>query len=369
MRNHAINKFIAGPDAAEIAIMGEIGWEVRAADIIGALDWAGDRKVVLNIYSPGGAALDAVAVYDYIRDKGLNVEARIYGLCGSAATVIACAAAKTYIGASSFYFIHRAYISGSDHSDGERYTLDQLNKRLEDIYVSRSGLGKRRVRELLDKGDDHYFLTAAEAVELGFADGTLDEAKMAAHFEKFRGQAAPTNPNDGMSQEQEKPEVVDTPAPEAAVNEAPENDTAPEVVTEEVEVQLSIGERISGKARVNVSAEMKAQLEAAIEERKTFQAQAEELSAELDRSKEAFAEVSAEAQAKTDQLAEALAKVEELEAKLKAPLAAPTASADVDAPDVQDPTKSNETKPTPARGTAPDVNQRIAEKLKERRKG
>lgn len=322
--------------------MDEIGWAVRGSEIIQALEWAGDREVVLNIYSPGGAALDAVAVYDFIRDKGLKVEARIYGLCGSAATLIACAARKVYIGANSFYFIHHAYISGAIHSDGEKYTLDQLNKRLEDIYVSRTGLGKRKVRELLDKGDEGYFLTADEAVELGFVDGLLEEAKMAAHFTQFRGQAAPTNPN-SMNAETEKPEVIDTPAPEAATQEAPANDTTPDVTMEEVEVPVNLSDLFKGKIKVNVSAELKAQLADAIEERQAFKAQAEELSAEVDRLKEGVADAQAEAQAKTDQLAEAQAKVEELEAKLANPLAEAT-GADAPAPDAQVPLNKTEEK-------------------------
>lgn len=346
--------------------MGAIGWEVTARDVITTLSFYEGVDVTFNINSPGGSLIDGLAIYDYMVDRGVKATSRIYGNCGSAATVIACASRKVYIGQYSSYFIHNAYIDGGTTAEQDD-SLKRYNAKLVEMYAKRTGMGKKKVREMMDRGDKGYYLMAEEAVELGFADGLLEEAKVAALHEQFRGQAAPTNPN-SMNAETEKPEVEETPAPEAATQEAPANDTTPEVVTEEVEIELSLGDRIRGKAKVNVDAELKAQLETAIEERKTYEVQAKELSDELERSREAFAEVSAEAQAKTDQLAEAQAKVEELEAKLANPLAEAT-GADAPAPDAQNPGAAEPVKKAPMRGVSADAIDNIQRKLADRKGG
>ena len=305
----------ASADEFFVSVMGEIGYDVSAKDIISVLEWADKAPITLTINSPGGAALEALAVYDYIRDKGSNITARIYGICGSAATIIAAAAKASYIGENSFYFVHRAYVPGGANDEGTVYTLDQLNKRLEEIYVTRTNMGKKAVRTLLDKGDNGYFLTASEAIEHGFVDGLLSEAKIAAMIETMRPQGAQTqvmNIEEIKQGTPEVPEVVPE-QPVEAVQEATEE-------TVEVDVPVNFIDAFKGHVRVKVAAEYKAQLDTAIAERQEAETKLSEAVAEVE-TLQAKVEQASEAVAEVDALK---AKVIELEAKVKAPLASAT---------------------------------------------
>ena len=347
--------FRASADEFYVSIMGEIGWDVSAKDIISVLEWAGDAAITMSINSPGGAALEALAVYDYIRDKGSKVTARIYGICGSAATVIACAAKEVYIGENSFYFVHRAYVQGGAQNEGTTYTLEQLNKRLEDIYTSRTKLGKRKVRELMDKGDEGYFLTAGEAIDHGFVDGLLAEAKIAAMIETMRPTGAqPELMNkEEIKQGVEAPEVVPE-QPVEAVPEATED-------TVEVDVPVNFIDAFKGHVRVKVAAEYKAQLDTAIAERQEAETKLAEAVAEVE-TLQAKVEQASDAVAEVETLK---AKVAELEAKVKQPLASAT---EQEAPaEVQEPGEVIAPKEVRTGAVASDAMQNINQKLAQKR--
>ena len=100
----------------EITIHGYIGYDFTAGDLISYLSYfKDDINLILNIFSGGGSYVEAIAVYEYLISKGVEATANIYGLAGSAATIIACACQIVNITENSDYFIHRAsYVDGSD---------------------------------------------------------------------------------------------------------------------------------------------------------------------------------------------------------------------------------------------------------------
>ena len=155
----------------EITVSGYIGYDFSAASVITAIsNWYKDYHIKLNIFSGGGSYLEALALYEYFKDVGVNSTAYIYGLAGSAATIIATACQEIHIGENSEYFIHRAQSVSGDATQKE---MDYANETIVSIYRKKTGLSAARIKSLLDKGDEGEIITAQEAKELGLVDNVF----------------------------------------------------------------------------------------------------------------------------------------------------------------------------------------------------
>lgn len=53
-----------------------------------------EQEIRIRINSPGGSLFDAVAIYNYLKERRDRIVCVVDGVCGSAATFIACAARK-----------------------------------------------------------------------------------------------------------------------------------------------------------------------------------------------------------------------------------------------------------------------------------
>lgn len=165
----------------ELFISGEIGWDFKAEDFIQQINYIPKGETInVHIYSGGGNLLDALAIYDFVKLKGIKFNAYISGLSGSAATIIGAAAQNTFIGANSFYFVHRAFNANGNESEEITRMLDNANDRIIEIYKDLTGLSKPQIKKLLDAGDKGEFLTADQAIESGFVNSTFKEAQLAA---------------------------------------------------------------------------------------------------------------------------------------------------------------------------------------------
>lgn len=171
----------------ELFVTGEIGYDFQAEDFIREVNFLSqsDEDINVHIYSGGGAVFDALAIYDFIKLKGIKLNVYISGLAGSAATIIAAAAGKnnTHIGENSFYFVHNAF---NPYSDEPSEILDNINERLVNIYKDLTGMRKDQVKKLLKEGDDGQFLTASKAKELGFVGSIYKVEKLAASVEFYK---------------------------------------------------------------------------------------------------------------------------------------------------------------------------------------
>lgn len=196
----------------EITIHGYIGYDFTAGYLISALSsYYKDHTIILNIFSGGGSYLEAIAIYEYFTSADIQAEANIYGLAGSAATIIACACQTVRITENSDYFIHRAsYVDGSDNDTKE---IQRANDVITGIYRRKTGLSKRQIERLLDSGDEGSIITAQEAQDFGFVDEIIrttsrkvESRKMAiAAYRKMHGiapniinQKQPTMANENL---------------------------------------------------------------------------------------------------------------------------------------------------------------------------
>lgn len=168
-----------------ISITGQIGWDFSANEMLQYLNYYKEDALLFEIFSFGGAAFDALAIYDYIRTNGMDVKANIYGFCGSAATIISCAASEVGIGENSFFFVHNAFNEWTGKEDDQS---EKVTDRLVEIYAKKTGMDRRRIRKMMKEGSENNVLIgAADALEMGFVDKVLKEkASVAASiFSRF----------------------------------------------------------------------------------------------------------------------------------------------------------------------------------------
>jgi len=168
----------------DLFVQGDIGSEFSAEFFIQQLNSIPKGETInVHIFSGGGNPFAALAVYDFVKLKGIKFNAFVSGLVGSAATIIAAAAEKTEIGANSFFFIHRALRRDGEPNAQQQATLDSINERMINIYKDVTGLSKPQIKKLLDAGDKGLFLDATQAKDLGFVDDKFKEDQLAASME------------------------------------------------------------------------------------------------------------------------------------------------------------------------------------------
>lgn len=187
-------------------ITGEIGYHFEAGDFIRTMSYYAGYNVKMTMFSFGGSPFHAIAIYDYITSQNINLEVEIFGMCGSACTIMACASKNVSIGANSFFFIHNAY----NRKTGEgSEMIDKVNNRMANIYAAKTGKSIEEMLGYMDNGDNDAVFDADEAKELGFVDAILQETKEVAarlktgflneNLNDFTAKLAPTKPKDEIT--------------------------------------------------------------------------------------------------------------------------------------------------------------------------
>ncbi|NCC61293.1 MAG: Clp protease ClpP [Verrucomicrobiae bacterium] len=141
-----------------------------------------DNNIVLRINSPGGNVYAGLAIYNYLLAYKERTVCVIDGMCGSIATIIACAAGKVIMNLGSIYAIHKpwSYISGN--ADDLRKSAEDLDKILEslvDIYEEKTKLKRDEIIDLMAKTT---LFSDKEAQEKGFVD-EISKAKTTNEFD------------------------------------------------------------------------------------------------------------------------------------------------------------------------------------------
>lgn len=179
----AEHPFAAAPGADADAtisifdIIGEDGWTgggVTAKRISAALRSIGNRDVIVRINSPGGDMFEGIAIYNLLRTHPAKVTVEVLGWAASAASIIAMAGDVIRMGLGSFMMVHNAWglVIGNRHDLREAASLfDEFDAALADIYEARTGMDRVGIERLMDA---ETFMTAAQAVEYGFADAVDD---------------------------------------------------------------------------------------------------------------------------------------------------------------------------------------------------
>lgn len=136
---------------------------------------SGDITVWIN--SPGGDCVAAAQIYNMLTQYKGNVTIKIDGIAASAASVIAMAGNKVLMSPVSMMMIHNpATMAFGDHTEMQK-AIDMLTEVKESIinaYVIKTGLTRAKLSHLMDA---ETWMDANKAIELGFADDIIGEAK------------------------------------------------------------------------------------------------------------------------------------------------------------------------------------------------
>ena len=178
----------AGATAPEVLLYDVIGgMDFNTGEVLTAKSFIEQVKqltnaslIKLRINSAGGQIFDAVAIYNWLIAQDFEIEVYIDGLAASAASVIAMAGDKIFMPKNALMMVHNPSAMADGNSDELKNTADTLDKikaGMIDIYVSKTGLDKAKIAELMDA---ETWLDAAEAKQLGFCTHIVDAGNITA---------------------------------------------------------------------------------------------------------------------------------------------------------------------------------------------
>jgi ATP-dependent protease ClpP protease subunit len=175
--------FAASEDPNTISIFDSIGYDpwtgggFNAKRLAGALRAIGNKDVTVAINSPGGDMFEGLAMYNMLADHPGAVTVKVMGVAASAASIIAMAGDEIQMGLGSFLMIHNAWGAVIGNQNDMREAADtfaQFDSAMADIYEHRSGMDKKTIAKMMDA---ETFMTAKDAVDMGFATSTFEAEK------------------------------------------------------------------------------------------------------------------------------------------------------------------------------------------------
>lgn len=168
-----------------IYAFGEVGYEVILKDIISQIKSSSEKDLNILINSPGGSVDEGYAIHDYLVDlskQGYNVTTEVFGQCASIATVIFLAGKERVINENSSFMIHNPWgMPMGDHKEIQKYAdmLKETESKLAQFYSTKTGGNVDEIRQMMD---EETYLTADEAVNMGFATSMKEATKAVAKF-------------------------------------------------------------------------------------------------------------------------------------------------------------------------------------------
>lgn len=147
--------------------------------------FAGSGPVTIWLNSPGGDCIAASRIYSMLMDYKGDVTVKIDGVAASAASVIAMAGTVVLMAPTALMMIHNpATAAFGDHVDMEKAIelLDEVKESIINAYEIRTGLPRKQLSKMMD---GTTWMNAKKAVELGFADGLLQDEKTVDDMEAY----------------------------------------------------------------------------------------------------------------------------------------------------------------------------------------
>lgn len=131
-----------------------------------------NEKLTVLVNSGGGSVMAGQEIYSLLCGRS-DVEIKVQSLAGSAASVIAMAN-HCEISPVAMIMIHNVSMSGAsgDYHDMQKNTeiLRQMNAALASAYTAKTGKSQEEILKLMDR---ETWLTANQALEMGFVDGII----------------------------------------------------------------------------------------------------------------------------------------------------------------------------------------------------
>lgn len=139
--------------------------------------FSGSGPVTIWLNSPGGDCFAASQIYAMLMDYKGPVTVKIDGLAASAASVIAMAGTDVLMAPTAMMMIHNpATIAFGDHKDMEKAIdmLEEVKNSIINAYELKTSQPRKTLSKMMD---EETWMNANKAVELGFADGLIEDPK------------------------------------------------------------------------------------------------------------------------------------------------------------------------------------------------
>lgn len=170
--DNVANLFIYGP-------IGSYYWDgVSAKRVKDFLQDLNVDEINVYIHSRGGDFFEGLAIRNQLKAHSAKVNAYIDGLAASAASLIATGADNIYMPNTSMIMIHNVWVFAAGNAKELRKAATDLDKMSGvgmNAYMERFKGSEDELKALLD---DETFMTADEAVALGFADEVIEKIEI-----------------------------------------------------------------------------------------------------------------------------------------------------------------------------------------------
>ena len=173
--------------------------------------FAGEGDVTIWLNSPGGCCVAASQIYAMLMDYPGNVTVKIDGIAASAASVIAMAGTTVLMAPTALMMVHNPLTIAIGDSEEMRKAigmLDEVKEAIINAYDIKTGLPRDKLSNLMDA---ETWLSAHKAIELGFADGILEDEKRQKTDETFAFSRR-TVTNSLLSKVRPKTNITESPA-------------------------------------------------------------------------------------------------------------------------------------------------------------
>ena len=119
----------------------------------------------------------ASQIYSMLIDYQGSVTAKIYGMCASAASVVAMAAGTVQMSPTAMMVIHNPWTFAMGNKSELQKTiefLDEVKESIINAYEIKTSLPRDKISMLMD---DETPMSVQKAIALGFCDGMLEDEK------------------------------------------------------------------------------------------------------------------------------------------------------------------------------------------------
>jgi len=139
--------------------------------------FSGKGDIVLWINSYGSDVNAASQIYSMLMDYSGSITVKIYGMCASAASVVAMAAGTVLMSPTAMMVIHNPWTFAIGNKSELQKTiefLDEVKEAIINAYEIKTSLARDKISMLMD---DETPMSVQKAIALGFCDGILEDVK------------------------------------------------------------------------------------------------------------------------------------------------------------------------------------------------
>lgn len=174
-------------ETSDVYLFNDIGtFGITAQSFIDEIKEYDNKELNIHINSLGGEVFEGMAIYSIIQRRKAKTTVYIEGIAASIASVIALAADEVIMSENSLLMIHNAW--GGTQGDArdmrkQADVLDKITNEIAEVYVKKTKIPYDEVIEMMN---EETWLTAKEAVALGFVNSISEPIKVAAKYDVSR---------------------------------------------------------------------------------------------------------------------------------------------------------------------------------------